>query len=213
MRRPPRFPRRRCNHATLPTDRTWVHALRPNPGPGPRLHAAWLKPPLLNLILAGAKTVETRLSIARGPAFGRVWAGDVVYFRQTAGPYRAAALVLHAEHFDRLDPAGVREVRRLAGRAAGAGPAYWASKRGSRYASLIWLTGVRRVSAGPACERWPGFNPRAAWATLDGPRAAAWLRGLGLLSCGDQPEAASSFIEPEAHAYRSASAASCMEAR
>lgn len=194
-RRPCRPPR--CNPRTAATDRTCVHQRRPNPDACPRLHAAWIRPGLLDLLLSGAKTVETRLSAARGPAFDRVWAGDVVYFRQTGGSYRAAALVLHAEHHEDLDPAGVRELRRLVGRPAAAPAAYWASKRASRYASLIWLTAVRPVAAGPVCEHWPGFNPRAAWATLEGPRAVAWLVGLGLLARPGQPGPAPTLIDPE----------------
>lgn len=171
-----------------------MRQLPATPSPFPRLHAAWVRADLLDLILSGLKTVESRLSRARGPAFRRVSAGDALYFREIGGPFRASALVLHAEHFDGLDPADVRRLRRLVGPAVAADPGYWTSRRACRYATLVWLTSVRSVRSGPACERWAGFNRRAGWATWERPGAARWI------ALAQEGAAASSFSVPDVHA-------------
>ena len=126
-------------------------------------HVAIVKPAMADLIETGAKTIESRLSKVRGPAFDRVRAGDLIYFREAGGGFRVSATVAKAIHVRELSRAGLKAIREVFGEAIGADAAYWRSKRGSRYATLIWLTGVRANLEGPALWRWPGFRDRSAW--------------------------------------------------
>ena len=126
-------------------------------------HVAIVKSAMADLIEAGVKTIESRLSKVRGPAFERVHTGDVIYFREAGGGFRVSARVAKAIHVGELSRAGLTAIREVFGEAIGAGAAYWRSKRGSRYATLIWLTDVRANLEGPALWRWPGFRDRSAW--------------------------------------------------
>jgi ASC-1-like (ASCH) protein len=133
--------------------------------PRQREHVAIVTSAMANLIETGAKTIESRLSKVRGPAFDQVHAGDVIYFREAGGGFRVSAKVGKALHVRELSLAGLTAIREVFGEKIGADAAYWRSRRGSRYATLIWLTEVRANLEGPALWRWPGFRDRSAWGT------------------------------------------------
>lgn len=134
-------------------------------------HIAILHARYLDAILAGAKTIESRLSRARGLPFGIVAPGDTIYFKQSSGPVRAVARVSGVSSFEDLRPEDVLTLARRYREAVGAGEEYWESRRDCRYATLIWLADVR------ACDHAPGFARRAgarsAWFALDHPRPGA----------------------------------------
>ncbi|MCC7146360.1 MAG: ASCH domain-containing protein [Phycisphaeraceae bacterium] len=127
-------------------------------------HVAILLPRYLSLILAGRKTIESRLTRSKRPPFGCVAAGDVIYFKRSGGPYQAKAVVERVRYFSNLTPAGVRQIHRQFGSLIGGEPAYWQSKSTSRYATLIWLKNVQPVHAGPAI---PSSGWQAWWVLKD----------------------------------------------
>jgi len=132
-----------------------------------REHVAIVRPRLAELLVAGTKTIESRLSKVRGPAFDQVHAGDTIYFKQAGGGFRVFASVERALHLRDLTPADIAAIRELFGKQIGADAAYWRLRRKSRYATLIWLSDVRANLEGPALWRWPGFRDRSAWGTRE----------------------------------------------
>src|SRR5688572_6504305 len=109
-----------------------------------RAHLAVVLPRYLESILAGRKVVEVRLSVNRCAPFGRVAAGDVVYFKERGGPVRASAVVTRVDSFSDLTPSGIRELSRRYSHPADAHrAAYWRLKRAARYATMIWIGEVR----------------------------------------------------------------------
>ncbi len=103
------------------------------------VHLAILHKRYLDAILAGRKTIESRLSRTRRAPFGCVRRGDAVYFKETGGPVRARARVSRVRSIAGLTPRAIAALRREHGRAIGAGASYWKSKRTSRYATLVWF--------------------------------------------------------------------------
>lgn len=129
-----------------------------------RTHLAIIGPAYLVLILAGLKTVESRLALTRREPFGRVSPGDTILFRVRGGGYAARARVARVELFEDLDPERVRALAARYEPVVRGGRAYWAAKRRARYATLIWLTEVRPETRGPA------WTPHGrAWLTLGPP--------------------------------------------
>jgi hypothetical protein len=128
-----------------------------------REHVAIIAPVFADRILSGRKTIECRLTKVRGPAFECVHAGDSVHFREKGGGFRLQATVAGALHIRGLTPRGLGAIRDLFGTDIAASEAFWRSRRGARYASLIWLTDVRATPESPALWRWPGFRDRSAW--------------------------------------------------
>lgn len=126
-------------------------------------HVAILRREYIDLVLEGTKTIESRLSRVRGPAFGRVHAGDTVYIKQSSGPFRAKATASRVLHLVMASPDDVEDVRVKFGDAIGGSMEYWRSKAQSRYCTLVWLADVTPVFRTPPYRRWRGFGPRAAW--------------------------------------------------
>ena len=137
------------------------------PQPACHEHVAIVRPALADLILSGRKTIESRITKVRGPAFQRVHPGDAIYFRESGGGFRVLATVEKAVHLRDLTAAGLRALREVFGVEIGADAAYWRSRKGSRYASLMWLVDARANLEGPANWRWPGFRDRSAWGSRE----------------------------------------------
>ncbi|MDX2146482.1 MAG: ASCH domain-containing protein [Planctomycetota bacterium] len=135
-------------------------------GPQRCVHVAIVHRGYLEAILAGRKRVEARLSQSRCAPFGRVTAGDVVFFKETGGTIRARAIVDRVESYASGCPGEI--VRRALLHAAeiAAPRAFWERKHAARYATLVWLRDVRETTSGPDHRSAPGFTPRGAWFVL-----------------------------------------------
>jgi hypothetical protein len=131
-------------------------------------HLVILRQPYLDLILAGVKTVESRLSCRRHPAAGRCRPGDVLYLKQAGGDVRARATVARVVEVNDIPPGGVAALAEEWGeRVAGTGPddPYWRAKRHARHALFIELANVEPVHI-PAAA----LPRRLPW-------ASAWIVG------------------------------------
>ncbi len=131
-------------------------------------HLVILRPPYLDLILDGVKTVESRLSRRRHPAAARCRPGDVLYLKQVGGDVRARATVTRVVEVNDIPPGGVaRLAEEWGARVAGTGPddPYWLARRDARHALFIELTDVQPIHI-PAAA----LPRRLPW-------ASAWIVG------------------------------------
>lgn len=128
-----------------------------------RTHVAVLKTAYIEAILEGRKTVESRLSRTRREPLHAAHAGDVVYFKESSGGYRARARVRRVEFLEGLEPGDVQRLRRRVNEQVLGSTAYWREKRQARYATLVWIGEVRRTNAGPRIGRLYG----RAWVRVD----------------------------------------------
>jgi ASC-1-like (ASCH) protein len=134
------------------------------------IHIAVLLRPYLDLMLRGEKTVECRLTRTSRDPFERVEPGERIYFKQSAGPFAASAIVEHALFESNLSPRRVSEIKRDYNHLIKGADEYWRLKRGSEYCSLIWLKDVQAVTSGPAIRPLQGV----AWLCLE--EEPAWRR-------------------------------------
>lgn len=121
-----------------------------------RVHVALLHREHIDAILSGKKTIESRFSRTRRAPLHAVSPGDVVYFKQTSGGYRASARVKRVQFHEGLSSGDIQSLRRSLNDRVLGGRAYWTSKRDSRYATLIWLDDVRALASGPSISRQYG---------------------------------------------------------
>src|SRR5437773_228527 len=85
----------------------------------PRNHLVILRPPYLDMILSGEKTVESRLSLQRHPAATRCLPGDRLYLKRTGGGIECRATVARIDVYAGLDVEALRAVsEEWAGRVA-----------------------------------------------------------------------------------------------
>jgi nicotinate-nucleotide pyrophosphorylase (carboxylating) len=112
-------------------------------------HVAILMKRYIDLILAGRKTVESRLTKTPRVPFGVIESNDVIYFKCSAGPYMARAVAGRVVFHDDLTPDKVAALQRSDNAAICGDDAYWQFKRSSHYATLIELKDVAPTNMGP----------------------------------------------------------------
>lgn len=113
--------------------------------PTGRIHLAVGEPKMVELILEGKKTVETRFAETRQPPFGHVEPGDIIVFKESGGPVVGVARATRAEFYSGLDQDQVLNLRWLFNDLIQADDDFWSRKSGARYATFIYLSEVVRV--------------------------------------------------------------------
>lgn len=134
------------------------------------IHVAILKRPYLELILRGRKTIESRLTTTAQPPFGRIAAGERLFFKVSAGPFMATALAGRVEQFSDLNVSRMHALYRQFNAGVCGEAAYWQFKKHSRYAVFVHLREVQPIDVGPTYEP----NNWKAWFVL--PESASPLR-------------------------------------
>jgi ASC-1-like (ASCH) protein len=129
------------------------------------VHVAILMRQYIRLILDGTKTVESRLTRTSRAPFRRVSPGDVIYFRQSCGPYLAQAIAGEVTFHEDLKPADIEALKSRWNAMVCGDDAYWAMKKDSRYATFIRLKQVTPTDHGPAM---PPSNGLAWFVLADG---------------------------------------------
>ncbi len=127
------------------------------------IHVAILHRTHLQRLLAGEKSIESRLAKTAREPWERVEPGERIFFKQSGGPFRATALADHILYVSDLTPARVADLRREYNHAIGGDDDYWRAKKHSRYATLIWLRDVEPIDRGPTLRP----NAWRAWFCLD----------------------------------------------
>jgi hypothetical protein len=106
------------------------------------IHLAVMREPFLGMLLEGAKTVESRLSVNRVDPFDRVHSGDLVLLK--AGAVVGAFVVGGAE-CRRVTEVELAEIRRDRNHQIMADAAFWQLKQDARFVTLIGVESVRRL--------------------------------------------------------------------
>ncbi len=132
-----------------------------------RTHVAIVDPRYADLILAGKKTAEVRLSRTRRAPFGVIAPGDEILFRVRSGWYAARARSDRVACVELGSPADLRGIRLACGTASCAPPEFWRDRSAARYATVAWLTGVEPTRAGPAPRSLAAPGCRSAWFVVD----------------------------------------------
>lgn len=127
------------------------------------LHIAILKPGYIKAILAGTKTIESRLTRTAQPPYGKVKTGERLYLKASGGPFMATAVAGKVSSFEATSPSMVDKVHKQFGQQIGGDAAYWNAKRDCRYITLIELTQVEPIDIGPPYK----VAYMKAWYVLD----------------------------------------------
>ncbi len=109
------------------------------------IHIAFVRKPTARLLLSGAQTCESRLSIRLHPAAG-TGPGDGLIFK--CGDGVGLARVSRVENYTDLLPSDVQALSELYTREVDGprpDPEYWASKGRARYATFLHLECVESV--------------------------------------------------------------------
>lgn len=127
------------------------------------IHIAILKREYLRMILAGQKTVESRLMKVRCPPFGMVKSGERLFFKVSGGPFMATALADEVHDFADQAPADIDRLAEAWNPAVCGLKEYWDERRDRPFVTLVRLRNVEPMDVGPAFSKQ---NMRA-WYVLD----------------------------------------------
>lgn len=103
---------------------------------------------ILDKILSGHKTIESRFSRVKTVPFGQVFAGDTVHFKLSGSYILGRAKVAQVEEYANLTPLGVDMLARRYMQQLALSEDFVVRKLESKFATLIFLTEIA------ACEPW-----------------------------------------------------------
>jgi ASC-1-like (ASCH) protein len=134
-------------------------------------HLVILKKRYLDMILAGEKTIELRLTRAKRPAGPRVQCGDRLFLKPSGGAVCGLATVTDVEYHEGLTPEGIMQLKQRYSDQIRGDDAAWESMRDRQSGFVVWLRDVRRIEPAPIDKKdW------RAWVVL------TKERDFGLLS-------------------------------
>ncbi len=126
------------------------------------IHVAILRPPYSRLILAGRKTIESRLTKSDLVPFEAIKTGERIFIKQTSGPFIATAVAGQVHFFDRLTRDKIAALKARFNEQVCGDDEFWQWKRDSKFATFIELTHVQPVDRGPRMTPSSGL----AWFVL-----------------------------------------------
>jgi hypothetical protein len=116
---------------------------------------------VLDKILSGEKTVESRFSRVKGLPFGSISAGDIVYFKLSGGQVLGKAKVAAIEEHENLNPRRIEELAQRYSHELAISEDFLARKLESKFATLIFLAEVE------TCDPWNyKQDGRSGWIIL-----------------------------------------------
>lgn len=127
-------------------------------------HLAILKRSYLELILAGGKSIECRLTRTSKPPFGVLKKGQRIYLKESSGLVRGVARAGKVVFRRINDCQELAMIRQEYGERIMANDDFWESNGGARYCTLIFLEGVRGLSKPFRINK----NDMRGWVVLDG---------------------------------------------
>lgn len=131
------------------------------------IHVAVLLKPYLDMVLAGTKRVECRLTQQPLAPFECIEPGERIYFKQSGGPYRATAIAGEVLFEANLTPTRVRQLYKHYNHLVCGELEFWRRKKYAKFLSLVWLEQVETTDTGPALPPSRGL----AWRTIEPPIA------------------------------------------
>lgn len=120
---------------------------------------------LLPRILSGEKTIESRWYSSRRPPFGKIKAGETIYFKDSGEPITISAEVEKVLEFSGLNPKKAEEILCRYGSMDGLRreeiPEFLERFKGKKYCTLIFLKNPHKIPPFEISKK--GFGSMAAW--------------------------------------------------
>lgn len=120
-------------------------------------------------ILSGEKSIESRWYMTKRPPWGKVKAGDNVYFKDSGRPVGLVSRVSGVKLIPNLSPSRVSSLLKRYGAEDGLKrneiPKFYRQFKGKKYCMLVFLKGSRRVR--PFLIDKSGFGMMSAWITVN----------------------------------------------
>ena len=120
---------------------------------------------LLEKILLGIKTIESRWSKHKIPPLEKITAGDEIYFKETGEAVTVKAKVVQVIFYKDLNYEKIKEILLEYGKGICADMSYADQIKHKKYCTLIFLEKVEKVE--PFAVDKQGYGMGTAWITID----------------------------------------------
>ena len=120
---------------------------------------------LLQKIIEGEKTIESRWYKSKKTPFGMIKAGDRVYFKDSGEPVTVIADVEKALFFEGVDEATIQKILKEYGKQICIKNYDLQAYKGINYVTLVFLKNVKEIQ--PFDVDKTGYGVMAAWITVD----------------------------------------------
>lgn len=121
---------------------------------------------MLDKILCGEKTIESRWYKKRNVPWGKVGRGEIIYFKESGMPVTVKAEVKDVLQFEKFTRVKTLKLLRKYYRRLGIGgdeiPKYYNMFNGKRYCILIILKKVQKITKSFNISK-SGFGSQSAW--------------------------------------------------
>jgi ASC-1-like (ASCH) protein len=108
-------------------------------------HLAILKKQYLDAILAGRKTIESRLYQTKQKWLSQINAGDKIFLKASSGAVMATAIVDKVKYYENLTAGQILEMKKQYNQQILGDEQYWREKTNSKFGILVWLKDVRPI--------------------------------------------------------------------
>lgn len=125
-------------------------------------HLAIFPKDYIERIFSGRKTIESRFSRVKCAPYNKVSHGDIIFLKEKSGPVIGEARVTRVISFSNLTPEKVEEVRREYNDRLIADEDFWQMKQDAKYATLMFLGEVKRLSPKAYAKR-----DRRGWVVIE----------------------------------------------
>jgi len=120
---------------------------------------------LLQKIISGEKTIESRWYLHKKAPCGCIKKGDIVYFKDSGEPVSVKASASSVLQFDDLNDAKILQILREYGKQLGVNECYASNIRGKRHCVLVFLENVKQVK--PFNIDKKGYGMMSAWISVE----------------------------------------------
>jgi len=119
---------------------------------------------ILDKILSGEKTIESRWYKFRKTPYKNISKGDTIYFKESGCPVTAKAKVAGTIFFDNLDKSKIKQILGTYGKQIGIDSHHASEYSEKNFCTLILIEDVRKIE--PFEINKKGYGLMAAWITL-----------------------------------------------
>lgn len=120
---------------------------------------------LLQKIISGEKTIESRWYLHKKAPYGCIKKGDIVYFKDSGEPVSAKAIVSSVLQFDDLNDAKILRILKEYGKQLGVDESYASNIKGKKYCVLMFLENVKEIEPFDIDKK--GYGLMSAWISVD----------------------------------------------
>lgn len=120
---------------------------------------------LLDKILSGEKTIESRWYKFKKPPYESISIGDTIYFKEGGDPIKVKATVERVLFFNSPNPEKIKEILLKYHKMIGVDMDYFELIKNKKFCTLIFLKNVEKIK--PFFIKKEGYGLMSAWICVD----------------------------------------------